>query len=296
MRQNSRAFFAIALATLVVAPYAGAQTTATKGSGPPPQQIAVQTASAANADAGTDDRFGELRKVADQFRAIYENLDGDNLAEIDTLLRSKRCQILKVEGDLTTVIAALETWNEAELKYWTLWGEAEAERVEGQQKSLASMEADQKRAEDLVSSDEKDREDLLREKGDLEKRNPARTETIRKQIDALIQDIKDSEARLDEAQKNYDEITVKVRNIQASINAKLIDIRQNKSRVEAYGSEMKSYYEKTRAGANEACNAAQPEAEYSPAKIEGRRRHSNEPPVPSRRDSGFFHSAGWSGG
>ena len=101
MRKNSRAFFAIALATLVAAPYAGAQGTAPKGSGLPPQQISNQAAPTANADAGADTRFGELRKVADQYRAIYEKLDSDSLTEIDTLMKSRRCQILRVDGLLT---------------------------------------------------------------------------------------------------------------------------------------------------------------------------------------------------
>jgi chromosome segregation ATPase len=272
MRQNSRTIFAIVLPVLAVAQFAAAQTASQnaspKGSALPPQQISVQTASAANADASTDTRFGELRKVADQFRVVYEKLDGETMAEIDTLMRSKRCQILRVDGDLTKVIAALDQWNDAELKYWTVWGDAEADRVEGQQKSLASMEAEQKRAEDLVSSTQKDRESLLRDKANLEKFG-ARTEAIRKQIDSLIQDIKESEARLDEAQKTYDEVTIKVRNMQASINARLIDIRQNKQRVEAYGLEMKSYYEKTRAAANEVCNTAQPKTNTPLPKSKG---------------------------
>jgi chromosome segregation ATPase len=263
MRQNSRTIFVVALPIFAVAQFAAAQTATQKASALPPQQISVQTASAANAEASTDTRFGELRKVADQFRVIYEKRDGDTMAEIDTLMRSKRCQILKIDGDLNRVVAALDQWNDAELKYWTVWGDAEADRVEGQQKSLASMEAEQKRAEDLVSSTQKDRESLLRDKANLEKFG-ARTEAIRKQIDSLIQDIKDSEARLDEAQKTYDDVSIKVRNMQASINARLIDIRQNKQRVEAYGLEMKSYYEKARAAANEVCNASTPDTTRTP--------------------------------
>jgi chromosome segregation ATPase len=268
MRQNSRTIFAIALPVLAVAQYAAAQTTGQKGAALPPQQISVQTASAANADASTDTRFGELRKVADQFRMAYEKLDSDSMAEIDTLLRGKRCQITRVDGLLTRVVAALDQWNDAELKYWTSWGDAEADRVDGQQKSLASMEVEQRRAEELVASTQKDRESLLRDKANLEKFG-ARTEAIRKQIDSLIQDIKESEARLDEAQKNYDEISIKVRNMQASINARLIDIRQTKQRVEAYGLEMKSYYEKTRAAANEVCNTAQPKTNTPLPKSKG---------------------------
>jgi hypothetical protein len=262
MRQNSLAIFAFALTALAVVQYARAQTASPTGSGLPPQQISPQAAPTANADAGADTRFGELRKVADQYRVTFEKLDGDNMAEIDTLMRSKRCQITHVDGLLDRVVASLELWNDAELKYWVSWGDAEADRVEGQQKSLAGMEGDQKRAEELVLSTQKDRESLLRDKANLEKFG-ARTEAIRKQIDSLIQDIKESESRLAEAQKTYDETSIKVRNMQASINARLIDIRQNKQRVEAYVLEMKSYYEKTRQAANEVIKMAQPKPHTS---------------------------------
>jgi len=200
----------------------------------------------------------------------YEKIDADNMAQIDTLLRTKKCQNLRVGGLLDRVVEALNQWNDAEVKYWKVWGDAEALRVEDQQKSLAGMVVDEKRAEDMLVSVQKDRDNLLRDKATLEK-YPTRTEDIRKRIDALVLDIRDSENRLTDAQKNFDDITIKVKNIQVSINARLIEIRQNQRRVEAYGLEMKSDYEKTRAAANEICNAAPPATTGNPKALPQRK-------------------------
>jgi chromosome segregation ATPase len=219
----------------------------------------AQTSPAPPAPSGDlgSDKFQSLRDNADRLRGVYEKLDTTNSAEIDGLLRTKRCQSLRVNGDLDRIVDSLNQWNEAELKYWTVWADEEAGRVAGQEKSLASMEAEQRRAEELVTSSNKDREDLLRAKANLEKFGN-RTAEIRKQIEGLVQDIKDSEERLSEAQKSYDDVAGKVRNIKASIGTRLVDMRQNKQRVEAFGLQMKSYYEETRAAEQEICNAGTP--------------------------------------
>jgi chromosome segregation ATPase len=208
--------------------------------------------------AGNNDRFAPLRENADRLKTAYDKLDTDNMAEVDQLLRTRRCQINRVGGLLDRTIEGMRAWSDAEIQYWKLWGEVEQQRVDGQQKSLASMEADQKHAEDLVVTAEKDREELTRQKGVLEKYGK-RTEDIRKQMDALVQDIQESEARLSEARKTYDDVTIKVRNMQASISARLIDIRQNLSRVEAFALQLTSYYEQQRAVAQEICNTKQPD-------------------------------------
>jgi hypothetical protein len=204
------------------------------------------------------DRFASLRESADHLKAVYDTMDTDNMAEIDQLLRTRKCQINKIGADLDRVLDAMHAWSDAEIQYWKLWGEVEQVRVDGQQKSLAGMEADQKHAEDLVITTQKDREELLRQKAVLEKYGK-RTEDIRQQMDALVQDIQESEQRLAEAQKTYEEVTIKVRNMKASISARLVDIRQNRSRVEAYTLQLTSFYEQKRAEAQEICNTKQPD-------------------------------------
>jgi hypothetical protein len=222
----------------------------------------LQQAASGTCDAETD-RFCGVRENADRFRAVYEKLENDTMAEIDAMMRTRRCQDKRVGGLLDRLVDSLDQWNKQEINYWSLWGDAEALRVEGQEKSLAGMEADQKRAEELIGSITKDREKLLRDKGDIEKFGQ-RSAAIVKKIDEMVLDIKESEGRLTEANKNYEDVSVKVRNMKASINVRLVEIRQNQRRVEAYGLEMRAYYDKTRAAAQEMCNAKQPDAIKTP--------------------------------
>jgi chromosome segregation ATPase len=202
---------------------------------------------------GNNGRTKDLRDTADAFRDAFEKLQSDNMGEVDKLMKDKRCNIVRVDGLLTRIKDALDLWNDAESKYWAVNAEIETANVERQQKSLANMQAEQQRAQDLVDITTKDREKLQRDLADLQK-YPVRNQAIQDQMNQLIQDIKDSEARLNEAQKNYEEVTATVRNMQASMGARLIAIRENQRQVEAYGLDMKSFYEKTRAAAQEVCN------------------------------------------
>lgn len=208
------------------------------------------------------DRFPALRESADRFRTDYEKTDGDNMREIEKLMRTKRCQINRIGGLLDRTIEAMQQWLVTEKKYWEVWGEAEQKRVDGQVKTLASMEADQKRIADMLDLEKQDREELLRRRAALEKGK--RTEEIATQIDGLVKDIQDSEARLNEAQKQYDTLTVLIGNMKASISTRLIFIRQQTARLEAYGLDMSAYYEKQRAAAQEVCNTKQPDTRQTP--------------------------------
>lgn len=210
--------------------------------------------------AGSDlnaERYQNLRENADRLRAVYDQADKDGQAEIDGLMRTKRCYSPRVNADLDRMIKALNDWSEAELKYWTLNAEDEAKGVEGQEKGLVQLEADKKHRQDVMDSDVKDREDLLRGKANLEKFGK-RTDEIRRQIDSLVKDIKDIDDRIAADQKDIDDIEGKIRGIGASRDARLVDMRQNKQRVEAYVLQVKSYYEEQRAAEQEVCNLQQP--------------------------------------
>jgi chromosome segregation ATPase len=202
---------------------------------------------------GNNGRTKDLRDTADAFRDAFEKLQTENMAEVDKLAKDKRCNVVRVDGLLTRVKEALELWLDAESKYWAVNDEIETANVERQQKSLANMQADQQRAQDMVDSTTKDSEKLQRDLADLQK-YPVRNKPIQDQISQLIQEIKDSAARLDEAQKNYEDVSARVRNLQASMGARLIAIRENERSVDAYGLEMKSLYEKSRASAQEVCS------------------------------------------
>lgn len=233
---------------------------------PPQLPAATQPAAAptqATAPALEDDRFPALRESADRLKAVYEKLDAENMDEVERVLKTRRCQIARIGGLLDRTLDGMRQWHQAEMTYWRKWAEAEQQRVDGQKKSLAGMEADQQRVKELIATEAKDHDELLRKKANLEKYGK-RTQDIVKDIDALILDIKDSEARLDQAQKQYDEITVQVNNMSASISARLIDMRQQLNRIEAYGLQMASFYEDKRKDAQEVCNLKQPNTTRTP--------------------------------
>src|SRR5579872_1316251 len=191
------------------------------GVGTKPAAVTAQSSAAAD-----DDRFPALRENAERLKAEYEKIDTKNMDDIDQLLKSRRCQITRVGGMLDRTIQAMDSWHEAESTYWKKWAEVEQDRIDGQKKTLAEMEVDQQRAKEAIDSEAADREELLRKKANLEK-TPKRTQDIIHDIDALILDIKDSESRLDEAQKQYEDVTAKVNNMNAAITARVIDMRQN---------------------------------------------------------------------
>ena len=225
----------------------------------PPAVGSRPLANAESPPSSDDDRFPALKDNAERLKTQYEKVDTANIDEIDRLMKTRRCQINKIGGDLDRTIAAMNEWHQAETTYWKKWAEVEQERVDGQAKNLAEMEADQARAKTAMDAETADREELLRKKANLEK-YPKRTDAIIRDIDSLIVDIKDSEARLSEAQKQYEDVAAKVANMNASISARVINMRQNLNRIEAFGLQYTAYYEKKREEAQEICNTKQPDS------------------------------------
>jgi len=233
----------------------------------------AQTGTASRAPAATaaaaqqqteepGDRFPQARAAADEARNAYEKVDMENVREVEHLLKSRRCQLARVSGLLDRTSESLDAWLSAEKFYWTSWNDAETKRVEGQQKSLASLDADRQRAADLVEADKQDREELMRRKASLEKTE--RTAQITAEIDGLIRDIQDSEVRLSEAQRQFEDITSSLNNLKASITARLVNIRQNLAQLDTYRLEQHAAYEDKRKSAQEICNTKQPETRKLP--------------------------------
>ncbi len=223
----------------------------------PPAHDRVTPAATQTTGAGESDRFPALAEEAARLKAIYEKTDTANMDEVDRLLKSRRCQITRIGGLIDRTLDAMHQWRDVELTYWRKWAEVEQQRVDDQRKSLANMEIDQERVKNLIEDETKDHEVLLRNKANMEKYGK-RTEEIRKDIDGLITDIKDSEARLDKAQKNYDELTVQITNMNASITTRLVNMRQNINGLEAYNQQFTAFYETKRKDAQEICNLKQP--------------------------------------
>lgn len=214
------------------------------------------------------DRFPLLREAADQMRTAYEVLDAKNLAEIDKLMRAPKCEINRIGPLLNRTIYSMKQWLEVEVKYWKAWNAVEEKRVEAQTISLANLEADQKRAADLAASSRDDLQELTRRKAGLEQEK--RTEAIRSAIDDLIKDIQGSEGRLTGALKEFESLTEQIGAMKASIAARLVGIRQNIARLEAWDLEMGAYYEKARAAANEVCNTKRPDSRQTPLPKRGK--------------------------
>ena len=233
-----------------------------------PKPLAGAAATEKQAAATTDDRFPDQRAEADRLRAIYEPLHEKNMAEIDKLMRTKRCQIARIGGLLTRNSEAMHAWLDAEKLYWKAWGDAEQSRVDIETKSLANIEADQARAAGLVDTEKKDREDLQRRR--LALQQGPQTEAIKQQIDELVKDIQDSEARLESAQKTYDDLTDKLSSFKTSLTARLVFVRQNQTRLDAYALDVDSFYEKTRTAAQEICNSKAPDSKQTPLPKGGR--------------------------
>jgi hypothetical protein len=202
------------------------------------------------------DRFAALWDESERLRVVYEKADADNIAEVDRLLRTKHCQINRVGGLIDRTLDAMNAYLGAAKKYYEVWGIAEEKRVEMQQRTLANMEADQASLAGMLDEEKKNRETLERKEATLEQSK--RTEEIRRDIDELKKDILDSEERLNKAQQTFDSLTVQITNMKASITARLIGIRQNSARLDAYGLDQTAVYEDKRKVAHEVCNTKQP--------------------------------------
>ena len=211
------------------------QTAPTQSASAPPQDTSTQAAPAPVTGPETDKdlRFGPLWEQSALLRTAYEKVHDHNMAEVERLLRSKICQINRIGGLLDRTKDAMQQYVDAEKKYWELWGEVEGKRVEGQQKTLEGFVVDQESVKKLLDEERTNREDLERRRANLEQGK--RTEEISREIDELVKDIRDSEARLDQAQKEFDSLTVRIGNMKTSIQARIINIRQNSARRPAPG-------------------------------------------------------------
>lgn len=238
--------FAILLASTVWCGGIRAQT----APAPLPQtERPAQPPPAAESPDMQTDRFTASREAADLRQAAYLDLDKRNMAEIDKLMRTNKCQFNRITPLLDDTIVAMKDWLAAEKKYWDLWNEAEGRRVEDLQTTLASLEADAARIAKLVDTETDGLQELLRQRAILEA--DTRTAEIVAKIDAVIKDIRDSEARLDHAKQEQDSVSARIRDLKASISTRLVRIRENISRLGAWEVDQNDYYAERRASAND---------------------------------------------
>jgi hypothetical protein len=218
---------------------------------------ATPAATPTEQDSGLEgDLFAPLRESADQFKAEYEDLRDSSMKEIDRVLLTKRCVNLRVDGLLDRLIIVEDKYYLAEKRYWQDWNEKETKRVDSQTKEITSMEEFQARVADQIEDEKKNQEVLAQDKATLE--NSKRTEEIKAQIDGLIKDVQDSQARLTAAQSKFNELTVSITNMRASLTARLVSIRQNLLAVEAWHADTVANFDSKRTAAQEICMMKQP--------------------------------------
>ena len=229
---------------------------------PQPEKPAQPAPAPDSADMQTD-RFTDPKEAADLRRAAYAEVDKRNMAEIDKLMRTKKCQINRIAPLLDDTIVAMNDWLVAERKYWDLWNEAEERRVEDLQRTQAGLEADAERTAKMVDIEAEGFQELQRQRAILEA--DTRTAEIVARIDGVIKDIRDTEARLENARQQQESVNARLRDLKASLSTRLISIRENKVRLDAWQVDQSAYYAERRTSANDVCQAARPAESIVPA-------------------------------
>lgn len=253
----------MAICALLLAAFAGraaGQTQPPADAAAPPAETSAAPQTACSPD---DDRFPEDCKKAASLESAYVSVLDANMRDIDRLLKGKVCQIARIGGELDRIIEALNKWIDAELVYHKEWVDSEQKRVDGEMKTLSSMELEQQDAKQLLDDETKDHEELVK-KRDVLAQNPKRTIEIIKDLDLLARDIQDSQDRLTAAEKRFGDVSEQVTEMHARLTGKLIDMRQQYNRVKAYGLEWNSYFEDKRKAAQAICDPKHPGGTRTP--------------------------------
>ncbi len=221
-------------------------------------------AEAQNQAPDHDDPFEGLLRTADDLKASYTKTDADNMAQVNRLLKTKVCQISRINGLIDRTEKDLDSWLEAMAPYLKNWEETELRRVQIGEKSLAVSEQDLKITKTLIDADKREHEELLVKKAALE--NQDHTAGILAQIDAIITDLQESETKLTADQKKFDEVTQSVNNTKAVLAVHLIAVRKQMSSLDEYRVNAHAYYEEKRNAAQEVCNGKRPDTKALPGK------------------------------
>jgi chromosome segregation ATPase len=228
----------------------------------------AQTEARGEAAPDHSDPWDGMLRAANDLKAVYSRKNTENMAEVDRLLKTKVCQINRVNGLIDRTEEALDAWAEAMAPYLKNWEEAELRRVQIGEKSLALSEGDLKITKDLISADKREHEELLRKKADLESQE--HTAGIVSQIDSIIKDLQESETKLTADQKTFDDVTQSVNNTKAVLAIRLIEIRKYKAGLDEFRVGAHATYEEKRSAAQEVCNGKRPNASPLPAKPGGK--------------------------
>jgi chromosome segregation ATPase len=230
---------------------------------PPPAQetkqipgAKVETPTAGQNSDLEGDLYPQLRENADLLKSKFEESHNSNMRTIERLTLTKKCTIARVIRLLDDTKRAMQQWFDAENNYWQAWNEKETKRAEGQMKVLATWEEDQADLVKLMEDENKTQQQLERNKNALD--NSRRTEDSRAEIDRLIKDIRESQARLTDDQQKYEALTAQIKESKSMLSTKLEKVRTYIQSIRTYTADKNALYASKRAEAEAICDMKQP--------------------------------------
>jgi hypothetical protein len=233
------------------------------------QEARIPGSATSPEEAGTSTgRFSAARRDADLKREAYLRTDTREMAEIDRLLRTRNCHLDRVVPRLNAAIEAMNAWLAAERLYWGLWNDSEGRRVVDLRAILASLEADAGRIAHVIEAEQAGLQELVRLKARLEA--GPHTAEVPTLLDGITKDIRETEARLDHAHEEQDSVRVRIRELNASIAARLPAIGKNLSQLEVWQIEQDTYYAGRHLAADELCQLREPAVRPAPASAGGK--------------------------
>jgi hypothetical protein len=197
----------------------------------PPQTPAPQPEASAQSSPAEQqaepvaDIFESLWKVAADDWAAYAASRNKTQKTVEGLLSTKKCQTDRVAPLIGQAVDALNQWYPEEALYWQKWRENEAVAVQRSAKELEDYKLRQAEAAELKGQDEDDLARLQKEFDDYDK-GPKDPE-IRRRADALLASIKQKRADIDDVQKKYDDLTEKIKDLEANYTTRLVQINAN---------------------------------------------------------------------
>jgi hypothetical protein len=193
---------------------------------PAPQPAAsTQSSPAAPQAEPVADIYESLWKVAADDWAVYAGVRGKTQKTVEGLLNTKKCQTDRVAPLIGQAVDALNQWYPEEALYWQKWRENEAVAVQRSAKELEDYKLRQAEAAELKGQDEDDLARLQKQFDDFDK-GPKDPE-IRRRADALQTSIKQKRADIDDVQKQYDDLTEKIKDLEGNYTTRLVQINAN---------------------------------------------------------------------
>jgi len=229
---------------------------------------ATSTPSTAASQDAPPDPFTSLRNQADNAKADYDKARSDADREINRLLKTKLCQVRRINLSLQTARDALETYIQYELQYQKRWIERAGESNQRIQKQIEQRKADQEEAKSLKESYEEALAKLQKDFGDTQN-GPQNAET-RKRADSLQDDIKSKKDEIGVQEKKFEEMGKTIVELQASYDLEGVEAQKNVDDVRAFNVLETGHWGDQQTVAEKICGLEKPSNTATPAPKGGR--------------------------